>query len=346
MQDIGEGTIRRIDWTELTPIVLLLRVFNIALGIRILLIALVGLQVTIGLNFLTDVSFLNRELAEQIRQGKPQYYFNLPVDVAYSGVLDTAFSIRDNPKLLLWLPGVVLIWTICGGMICRIAAVRLTIDESESLGTLLFFFRKRGLSFISAPVLMILGILCCFLPVKIAGWLLAVPFLNHAVAVLFPIPFFFACLTVFLALVLTVGFMLLFAAVSADGSDGYDAISRMFSYVCQRPLHYLLYWFCCCVLGWPGFVLIQFPTYAAIQLCWKTVPVDFDFYVTFWARLFASLPLAYGFAWFWTSGTAIYLLLRRSVDATPFQEVYRVLPTKVRSLPVIKTDEHGAPEQV
>jgi hypothetical protein len=43
---------------------------------------------------------------------------------------------------------------------------------------------------------------------------------------------------------------------------------------------------------------------------------------------------------------AIYLLLRRSVDATPFDEVYRVTPPTVRSLPTIKKDEHGAPEIV
>jgi hypothetical protein len=60
--------------------------------------------------------------------------------------------------------------------------------------------------------------------------------------------------------------------------------------------------------------------------------------------LFALIPFAFVYAWFWTSSVAIYLLLRRSVDATPFNEVYRVAPPKVRSLPIIKQDEHGAPE--
>ena len=347
MRDIGEGTIRRIDWTELTPVVLLLRVFNIALGFRILLIALIGLQLTVLLNFSADISFLAPELTEQIRRGKPQYYLNLPIDVLYSGALNTTFSVWQNPKLLFWYPGVVLIWILSGGMICRIVAVRLTVDESESLGNVALFLRKRGISFVSAPVLVLIGILCCFLPVKIAGWMLAVPFLNYVVAILFPIPFVFACLTIFLALVLAVGCMLLFAAVSTDGSDGFDAISRMFAYVCQRPLHYLVYWFCCGVLGYLGFLLIQLLiVYASITLCGSTVPADFEFAVTFWAGVFWSIPFAYVFAWFWTSSVAIYLLLRRSVDATPFNEVYRVSPPKVRSLPVIKSDEHGAPEIV
>jgi hypothetical protein len=64
----------------------------------------------------------------------------------------------------------------------------------------------------------------------------------------------------------------------------------------------------------------------------------------FWAKMVLMIPVAYLFAWFWTSSVAIYLLLRRSVDATPLNEVYRVAPPKVRTLPTIKQDEHGAPE--
>ena len=345
MRDIGEGTIRRIDWTELTPIVLLLRVFNIAPGLRVLLLALIGLKLTVLSNYLAEVSFLDPELAELIRQGKPQYYLNLPLDILFSGFLETNFSVWHNPKMLFWYPSVVLTWIIFGGLICRIVAVRLTIDESESWSNLFLFLRKRGISFISAPVLVLLGIVCCFLPVKIAGWLLSVPFLNYAVAVLFPIPFVLTCLTVFLTVVLAVGFMLLFAAVSTDGSDGFDAISRMFSYVCQRPLHYVVYWFCCAVLGYLGFLILQFLfIYPSIHLCWRTVPADSELFITFWANLFTLIPLAYVFSWFWTSSVAIYLLLRHSVDATPFNEVYRVVPPKIRTLPTIQLDAQGAPE--
>ncbi|MDR0328721.1 MAG: hypothetical protein LBI05_10545 [Planctomycetaceae bacterium] len=347
MRDIGEGTIRRIDWTELTPVVLLLRIFNISLGIRILLIALIALQLNVWLNAVSGIKILDTASVNQAYQGEPQFYVGVPFDVPYNAFADIEFSVKQNPILLLWLCGVILIWTICGGLISRIVAVRLTVDESEPLGNLLRFLYKRGISLISAPTLVLIGILCCFLPVKIAGWMLAVPFLNYAVAILFPIPFAFACLTVFFSMVLAVGGMLLVAAVSVDGSDGFDAVSRMFSYVCQRPLHYAVYWFCCGVLGYLGLLLVQFVIfYPAIRLCWSTVPADYDVFITFWAGLFALIPLAYIIAWFWTSSTAIYLLIRRSVDATPFHEIYRLTLPKVRTLPTIQPDERGVPETV
>ena len=343
MKDIGEGTIRRIDWTELTPVVLLLRVLNVALGVRVLAIALIGLWLTMTLNSFAQISFLDQAFLDQGWTEMPR--LNVPLDLFYS-VWTTIQSIRqDKPMLLLWwLPCLVLIWTLCGGMTCRIVALRLTVDESETTKNLFLFFRKRGIGFVSSLVILTLGILCCFLPVKIAGWLMLVPGLNYVVAFLFPIPLLFAFLTVILVLGLAIGWTLLFAAVSTDGSDGFDAISRMFSYIYQRPLHYLLYWACCGILGWLGFYLVQTIALLTAHLCWNVVLNEDNFLVSFWMALILSLPVAYVFAWFWTSSVAIYLLLRRSVDATPFNEIYRVVPPKTRMLPTIKPDERGAPE--
>ena len=364
MKDIGEGTIRRIDWTELTPVVLLLRVFNVALGVRVLAFGLLG-------SFLTTLFYL------LLTSTVPLYLLLQPVPVHTTPILDfwrdifmfpkmtiveagemcygvlepyLMFSVWEHPKWFLWLPGVVLIWAFCGGAICRIVALRLTVDESESTKNLFLFFRKRGIGFISSLIILSLGILCCYLPVQIAYWLAAIPGLDLVVAILFPIPLLFAFFTVILTLGLAVGWMLLFAAVSTDGSDGFDAISRMFSYIFQRPLHYIFYWFCSGILGCLGLLLVLFVSTFVVDMFRDFVftPNFSDFFTheiaSFWISLVQSLPLAYAFAWFWTSSVAIYLLLRRSVDATPFTEVYRVAPPKVRMLPTIKQDERGAPE--
>jgi len=398
MKDIGEGTIRRIDWSELTPVVLLLRVFNVSLGVRVLAIALLGLGLTtllysalflpiktewVAFPVYESMSKSNDELwwavghsslggvspSDDERRGAlticyvplndlfwlcAQHCRRLPITMcgSFISALNHPFtySVGEHPLLFFWLPGLLLIWTICGGLTCRIVALRLTVDESESTKNLLLFFRKRGTGFISSLVILSLGILFCYLPVQIAYWLAAIPVLDLIVAVLFPIPLVFAFFTVILTLGLAVGWMLLFAAVSTDGSDGFDAISRMFSYIFQRPLHYIFYWFCSGILGWLGLLLVCFISAFVVDMfrAFTFTPNFSEFFTnemaSFWIGLVESLPLAYAFAWFWTSSVAIYLLLRRSVDATPFNEVYRVAPPKVRTLPTIKKDERGAPE--
>jgi len=347
MKDIGEGTIRRIDWTELTPVVLLLRVFNVSLGLRVLTIALLGTCLTVLLACLSNVSF-------RLHLENLPNFFDAPVKVLRSGILEEPIVIGsgffNELGMSLCLFGVVLIWVFCGGMICRIVALRLTVDESESTSNVLLFLRKRGIGFISSLIILSLGILFCYLPVQIAYWLAAIPGLNLVVAILFPIPLVFAFFTVILTLGLAAGWMLLFAAVSTDGSDGFDAISRMFAYIFQRPLHYLFYWFCSGILGWLGFLLVWFVCYFVADMFRGFVftpyfaDIGTNSIAAFWVSLVELLPTAYIFAWFWTSSVAIYLLLRRSVDATPFNEVYRVAPPKVRTLPVIKQNERGAPE--
>ena len=389
MKDIGEGTIRRIDWTELTPVVLLLRVFNVALGVRVLAIALLGLGLTtllysalflplqygwVAFPLYESMSEANHELGWAVGHSSlggvsPSddercgflticyvplndvfwicaQHCRLPITMcgAFISALNLPFtySVWEHPQLLLWLPGFILIWVLCGGMICRIVALRLTVDESESMSNLFLFLRKRGIGFASSLIILSLGIFCCVLPVIIAHWLSDIPGLGILVAILLPVWLPFAFLTVILTLGLTVGWMLLFAAVSTDGSDGFDAISRMFAYIFQRPLHYLCYWFCCGILGCLGFLLMWFIGSLVEALCGGIG--NGLFWNELWRGLVPSLLTTYAFAWFWTSSVAIYLLLRRSVDATPFNEVYRVAPPKIRTLPTIKRDERGAPE--
>jgi hypothetical protein len=223
---------------------------------------------------------------------------------------------------------------VFGSMICRTVAVRLTIDESESLPNLFRFFIQRASSLISFVILLCLGILCCLLPVKVAAWLAAFPYLDYVIALTLPIPLLFAFFAAVLAVGLVFGWMLMFAAVCVDGSDGFDAISRMFSYLYQRPLHYVFYWFYCAILGCVGCAVVilfsETVIYLTVQSC--NFPLQDTLPARCWFFLIKLLPAAYGFSWFWTSSIAIYLLLRRSVDAAPFNEIYRVKDVQTKTL--------------
>ena len=433
MRDIGEGTVRRIDWQELTPVVRLLRIFSAATDFRVMFLSVIGVLLTLIAGYLVNVSQspetlrpnefvietidLDDTAAEPVLRpdGPVTKRFSEPVYIEplidFQGVhLQKAekISFRDTPGkyawdlanrsvfvpwdvfskagfrlfsiseqswkdhgiALFWFVFLVFLWTLLGGMICRTVAVRLTIDQAESPGNLWRFMKDRGTGFLSSMTIIVLFIVILVLMVMLAGWLYSIPGVNYVVGFGFPVVMLFSFLAVLMALGLLVGWPMLFAAVSVDGSDGFDAVSRTYSYVYQRPLHYLFYWTIAGVLGMLGFVIVSifvdgvvylsitmggFPAQAALpsfgHLAIPEATTKLDGPATLvltWCALAQLLKLAFTFAWFWTTGVAVYLLLRRSVDATPFSEVLRLgaASAEPRVLPDIKLDEKGAPEIV
>ncbi|MDR0704129.1 MAG: hypothetical protein LBF88_03995, partial [Planctomycetaceae bacterium] len=372
MKDLGEGTIRRIDWQELTPIVLLLRIFNTSTGIRVLFLSMIGILLTLiigyGINCNSNrlkygndknfqqpvyidplLDFQHRRQSISFREHPVNYSWQLvqrsvlvPWDIfSMAGI--RLFSSRTGYDSFFahtgWFVTLLLIWTFFGGMICRTVALRLTIDQSESGKELWQFIKQRGTGFLSSVIIIVLFILFFLFLIWFCGWCFSVPVFNYMMAFLFPIVLLFGFFVTVLTIGLFFGWSLLFAAVSVDGSDGFDAVSRMFSYVYHRPLHYLVYWTVSGILGVLGFVFVSFfvegvvtvtsgfggfPVQTAVPAFGHlTLPETYaglsppEHFLLIWYGMVQLIKPAYTFAWFWTSSVAIYLLLRRSVDATP-----------------------------
>ena len=68
--------------------------------------------------------------------------------------------------------------------------------------------------------------------------------------------------------------------------------------------------------------------------------------IHFWTGLAKLLAVGFGFSFFWNAYAAIYLLLRRDVDATEMDEVYLDADEGEAKfgLPKIVLDDAGAPE--
>ncbi|MDR2438829.1 MAG: hypothetical protein LBE12_05585 [Planctomycetaceae bacterium] len=393
MKDLGEGTIRRIDWQELTPVVLLLRIFNTAIGIRVLFLSIIGILLTLiigyGINCYSNTNLNsqdNRNFQKPVyieplldlqhllqpisfREHPVKYSWQLvqrsvlvPWDIfSMSGIRLARSGYDSFFAHISWFVLLLLIWSFFGGMICRTITLRLTIDQSESGKELWQFIKQRGTGFLSSVIIIVLEMLVCLILIKLCGWFFTVPVLDYFVAVLFPIVLLLGFLVMVLAVGLFFGWSLLFAAVSVDGSDGFDAVSRVLSYLYHRPLHYLVYWTVCGVLGVLGFVFVSifveglvaltcelggFPVQTAIPAFgYLTLPETYgglsppENFILIWYGMVQLIKPAYTFAWFWTSSVAIYLLLRRSVDAAPFNEVYQFAPKKARILPEININK-------
>ncbi|MGD2108636.1 MAG: UbiA family prenyltransferase [Phycisphaerae bacterium] len=188
---------------------------------------------------------------------------------------------------LLFAIGFLLIWSWCGGAMCRMDAVRLARGEPVPIREALEFSRQKLFGgFFLAPVIPIGFILLTTVVMILGGMVFRIPILGD---VLCGLGFGLAILGGFLIAVLLVGLAigghLLWPAVAVEGSDAFDAFQRGIYYPLSKPWKWLLYTVIAIV-------------YAAI--CWVIVNL-----FTYLALLITRFVVSVGAAWFgwWPNGT-------------------------------------------
>jgi hypothetical protein len=277
---------------------------------------------------------------------------------------------------LLVLVGTVAIWGLFGGAITRIAAVQITRKERIGMSEAIRFTLSRWVSFFCAPLIPLLIVAGFALIAIIFSLFHMIPVLGDIVVdgIFWPIPLGLGlCMTV--VLIGLIGWPMMYATISTEGSDSFDALSRSYSYVFQSPWNYL--WYSIVALAY-GLVLVFFVglvgsmtvylakwgvslnpfldtvnrapdylfVYAPTSFGWRELLLEgsdaqingvvkqeyldsMKAYnkigagmVAGWLFLFFLLILGFGYSYFWSAGTIIYLLMRRKVDDTDMNEVY------------------------
>ena len=95
------------------------------------------------------------------------------------------------------------------------------------------------------------------IPVLVLGWIMrSNPGLVLG-GILWPLVLVAAFLMAVLLLGLLFGWPLMWAAISAEGTDSFDALSRTYAYVFQRPLRYLFYIIVAGIIGWLGWIVVR-----------------------------------------------------------------------------------------
>jgi hypothetical protein len=266
-------------------------------------------------------------------------------------------TLRKLACLLLCGLWSVAIWAFFGGAITRIAAVQLACEERVGWGAALRHACSKWLSYCAAPLLPLMGVLLAGLPVVVVGVLLRWYLAAWLAALLWPLVLLAGLLMAMLALGLIFGWPLMWATISAEGTDSFDALSRCYAYVFGRPLHYLFYavvaavvsnfaagviWVSYSAAGWGAGVdnveLIRLIREGQLGGAGRIIEVC-------WVGCVKLLAVGFIYGYFWTASTAIYFLLRRDVDATEMDEVFLDEDASEPSygLPPLKTDEVGAP---
>lgn len=303
-KDLGEGTLRRIDWQELFPVLFLFRAFREAFGMRLMGLALLGIVLLFALDICyvgiifgeeaTEVLSKITETAEDTYSQRikisPQTTMSsltIPWKITtyasqamWNVIMPTNETLTWEKRSLIavWFFGVFLTMSILGGAMARIAAVKLARGGNESLLRAFRFVWQHLKSFYGALALIVAGILCCYLPILVNYYLLDVPYLNYLAAGGFFITLLFGLAAALLAIPLITGWNLLLAAVVVDRADMFDAVSRTFSYVYQRIFHYAFYTAAAIGLGALGFIAMQIVVALSLEFTLRYAESELAYY--------------------------------------------------------------------
>lgn len=133
-----------------------------------------------------------------------------------------------------------LLFSLFGGVICRIVAIDATRGELAEFGGAFTFIRERFAS-VTLAVGVPVGLCLVFaLLLWLCGLFAAIPVIGPVLAGLaFFLSLIVAVALVFFLLLLVFGFPLMWPTIAVEGSDQFDALQRGAGYVFQRPGLYL-----------------------------------------------------------------------------------------------------------
>ena len=389
------GLIREVSWRELFPWLVIFRSFRLSISASILLLATAATLLTqigweVGSLFLTEeesqtvldatppgvrsafstaatpqetvaaprlTDLLASRLTSTVARMEGVYY---GLSAPFRALFRTDLSITQFAYYLsggLWT---LLVWALFGGVITRIAVMRLGREENVSLKSAFQLTLKRYRSFISAPLGLLFLIAFLALLMTPVGLLMRLDFGVVIVGILWCFVLAMGALLTLIFFGLLFGWPLMWPTISAEvQGDAFEAVQRSFSYTFERPAHYLFYAFVAAVTGGLGWLAVDLLCDSVIAASHWSVSYGAGLTAAedlsgrsllgtnclwFWESLLRNVKIAYGFAFFWCAASAIYLTLRQNVDATEFDEVYVEGEENRYDLPTLEPVDTTVPE--
>ncbi|MEM1107439.1 MAG: hypothetical protein AAGH99_01980 [Planctomycetota bacterium] len=258
-----------------------------------------------------------------------------------------------------------LVLMLMGGSIARLAATQACAGTTVGLFETARFTLPRAAWFIVSPLisLFIAGVIWLLLAV-VGVVLFNVPGLNVVGGLLFGLMLFVgfiaACCVIFAAL----GAGMLPSALAVEGTDAFDVVSRVFTFLLYRPIRYLLLTVVMMVYGALTYLVVGTVVFFTLWFARSATGVwvgGFDellpvpqlgqplgdlntsglsstekatsWLIRVWSALLFGVSIAYAASYFFTAQTWLYLLLRRDVDGTAFEEYAEEPDSQVTFVP-------------
>lgn len=450
-------TVNQLSWRDLAPCLVMFRALPVAVTLTVMTlslfavaatpigwIALEAILVSESSELAKDESFqaaaqLNRSpwkfayaqttddasiltiLGHQLRG--VELIFNTGVR-SFSGVFSLDSGIRKFTYFLgggLWT---LLVWCFFGCAITRTALMRYAREEPIGIDDACEFAFAKFLSCVGGIGLPLVAIFCLALPIAGLGVLMTTDVGIALGGFFWIIVLGVSFLMALVLLVLMFAWPLIVSAISCEGQDSFDGMSRAFAYVLQRPLNYVIYalvavafsgicWLAATALVGGTIQTAQWaaswgmnlfdanrsenladPSEVRVADSLKNPKTATDLLVTtqqnaqtgnyvarprqdsapdlisevtensdlptndgvsgavtfgkrmvrFWNHFIRTLGAAFLYGLFWCLAAAIYLLLRKDLDATEMDEVYLADDRRTYELPPLKDDPSGVPQ--
>lgn len=237
-------------------------------------------------------------------------------------------TIRKSGYFLLNTLGILALWAFVGGCLARRSVQELGMHVTSPWINTLRWVAARWQSIVwSVAMPLALVLLFCLVPFLL-GWISNIPVLGQPVALVLMLPVALMALGVgWIVGIALFGFSLATVSIVTEKqADAFDGMSRASAYVFQRPATLFLAVLLAEWIGHFGGSVVSIVLNTGYNLIAQA------FAMGSFGRLGAMnswldgcflgivplLTTAFGFSFFWTASTAIYLVLRKDVDRAEF----------------------------
>jgi hypothetical protein len=341
----------KIDWKQVCPWFVLFQTFGLALHVRQILVGSIA-AIAIGAPqwYMLGESMPYVHFSPAPGNLTAYFWPLAPLVDLVSSLFHTSHNsavvfpngeISNPSQVLTWFDlgrGMLLTgWTLvvgglAGGILTRRAAFEFAREESVGLWKSTRYVLGRSLDYFSAPLLPLCGVLAIGICGLVTGWVLrGLPSPTSLVAALWLVPLLFGVLAACLLFTVFAGWPMMVAAVSVNGGDGFDALSRGFGFVLDRWRYYA---FCLLFLVAYGNVALSI-VLTALQ--WGESFANSSISMGLsqiahattlgaandpWHCFLSILLTGFAYSFFWSFMTVTYLLLRKSLDNAELDNIY------------------------
>ena len=242
------------------------------------------------------------------------------------------------------------LWTYFGGAITRLCAVQFAKDDTLAFRDATEFAWQKKWYFFWSPLVPLIIVAIMALCLWLGGLIGRIPWIGPVgVGLGWGLALFAGCCMTLTLIGGVFGFGLMAPTIAMEGTDTFDAISRAFSYVYQRPWRFIWYNLVALVYGvictafvaaaaWLTVMLTvwvsgagmgeNFDAAKGFLMEWRLdrgtafFPAFAAFCIKAWVVLVGGLVLGFGVSYYCASQTIVYALLRKDVDGTDVTEVY------------------------